>query len=578
MRHMRRLSVKAYEHLLCQLHVDDYQVIDDCLSHLHFTEAFFYQKMIELSEELWKTNFKKEFMLQMNQSFSIRVEIDMETNRMFPDCTRDRICSSYVVSCPPIDQVLEPSHLVLIFKRNKGVQDSIVCPLEFIVIENEQRVVAANTYQVYEHTFIPKKAINKFRRRSRPSASSQISKDARKYVGLTSRTWQERFKEHLLSAKRGSHLLFHRQLRNPNREGFKTIGTEHVVLRAGITPEQADSVEEFEVDSRSWVVNHPKTGLNMIPGGKRGFEYLRQLHFPTKVRPGRRCTFSETCFESLDSASPELIMALRKGEKITCNRIQSTTRYDRNIELIVNRREIVRQIETISDSIKAFRSGYSEFLLPQLIPVTYSEKADERQISRDIDTLNKCLADLNKNRTIVKNRLSFQYVEHSYCWDKTPILVRHDCNRVSYVFWYTVLNHNAKPEKLSCQHRECYESITGQKLGKNTFTPSRGGISPTNKTDVDVIAREIKAFSENTLRLVEDTYTDVRSAFLVEVIGCFGVNFRYIMIGGHLNAKSKINSDGLNLYQRHYSCLTGNKPLHKRVKCYERIDDFRGRN
>ena len=97
------------------------------------------------------------------------------------------------------------------------------------------------------------------------------------YVGITKRTWQERYRQHCCDMGRGSNLLFHRALRGE----FCKIGTlEHIVERAGLTEKQALEIEEKEVEERSLHSLYPN-GLNMIPGGYAGLKCVH--HYATRT-------------------------------------------------------------------------------------------------------------------------------------------------------------------------------------------------------------------------------------------------------------------------------------------------------
>jgi hypothetical protein len=97
------------------------------------------------------------------------------------------------------------------------------------------------------------------------------------YIGITRRTWQERYRQHRRNMGWGSNLLFHRALRGE----FCSIGCiEHIVEYAGLTEHQAFGIEEKEVEKRSLHSLFPN-GLNMIPGGYARLEFVR--HFAART-------------------------------------------------------------------------------------------------------------------------------------------------------------------------------------------------------------------------------------------------------------------------------------------------------
>lgn len=104
------------------------------------------------------------------------------------------------------------------------------------------------------------------------------------YVGLTSRSWQTRYKEHKRDALTGSELLFHTLLASTlNKEGIMQAGMgPFEVVRSGVcflselqyvnlSFEKAMDIEEHMVRRTL----HP-AGLNMIPGGFEGMKFLHQ--------------------------------------------------------------------------------------------------------------------------------------------------------------------------------------------------------------------------------------------------------------------------------------------------------------
>lgn len=113
------------------------------------------------------------------------------------------------------------------------------------------------------------------------------------YIGLTSRNWQARYKEHQRDALTGSELLFHTSLAGAiNRDSiiqrgmgpFEMVRTGVCLLSElqyiNLSYEEAMEVEERMVE-RSTL--YPK-GLNMIPGGFAGTKFLHKLGYLNKDR------------------------------------------------------------------------------------------------------------------------------------------------------------------------------------------------------------------------------------------------------------------------------------------------------
>jgi len=168
------------------------------------------------------------------------------------------------------------SHLIVGYNSKKTLH-SFIAPLEYLLGFNENLVLRDGSYQLYSHTLLSadnQAAVKKeleairdnYRYNNMPSARQFHKDNALLYVGITRRTWQERYRQHCNDMSRGSNLLFHRALRGE----FCRIGVlEHIVERAGLTEKQALEIEEKEVEKRSLHSLHPN-GLNMIPGGRAG--------------------------------------------------------------------------------------------------------------------------------------------------------------------------------------------------------------------------------------------------------------------------------------------------------------------
>ena len=142
---------------------------------------------------------------------------------------------------------------------------------------------ASKDHMIYEHDISPM-----------DHAQDQLGEQfkAARYIGLTSRNWQTRYREHQRDALTGSELLFHATLAAVFPEG----GISHVgmgvfeVVRRGLcltseleyvnlTYEEAMQVEEKLVERTL----HP-AGLNMIPGGFAGLRLLHKLGFLSREK------------------------------------------------------------------------------------------------------------------------------------------------------------------------------------------------------------------------------------------------------------------------------------------------------
>ena len=91
------------------------------------------------------------------------------------------------------------------------------------------------------------------------------------YVGVTTRSWQDRWSEHRRAMENGSPLLFHRKLREELGASRVTY-IHHKVMAITDDLEELYNAEEFLVRGH-W---DDARRLNMIPGGKSGLKYLRE--------------------------------------------------------------------------------------------------------------------------------------------------------------------------------------------------------------------------------------------------------------------------------------------------------------
>lgn len=142
---------------------------------------------------------------------------------------------------------------------------------------------ASRGHMIYEHHIAPMD-------HSQEQLGEQFR--AARYIGLTSRNWQTRYREHQRDALTGSELLFHTTLASVFPEGGVSqvgMGVFEIVRRGlcltseleyvNLTYEEAMQVEEKLVERTL----HP-AGLNMIPGGFAGIKLLHKLGFLSREK------------------------------------------------------------------------------------------------------------------------------------------------------------------------------------------------------------------------------------------------------------------------------------------------------
>ena len=263
-------SVNAFEHLLFELHPSVYREIDRQLQALEQR----YPGSLDGLCTIFDLNFSnptsqgstvpKSALVHGVPCFDVMVIVAESQMSKLRKCTQVRL--EIRPQTTDIGRMYgNGTHLVVALVSDK-VRQTFTVPLPLVLQTFETRVCKPGTYQVYEHTLIRKRA-------QEATSMTEYLAGAGQYVGITSRTWQQRCQEHIYAARRGSYLLFHRALRG---ELFDVFAHEHIVLRAGLNRSDALRIEEVEVEERTLHDRHP-TGLNMIPGGEAGLRFLSTM-------------------------------------------------------------------------------------------------------------------------------------------------------------------------------------------------------------------------------------------------------------------------------------------------------------
>lgn len=183
------------------------------------------------------------------------------------------------------------------------------------------------------------------------------------YVGITSRPWAIRYKEHLRNAASGSNLPFHVAL----REKFGTCNTRfHYVLSVLPNKAQAEQAEEEVVEKRSLF----PLGLNAIPGGKAGIRYLAALN---ALNPNRNRTTESTAdfidaltesseledIQLLASLQADLLRRLSNRGSVNSNVMISFWSDDENASRMITSRSDRLSVEQIRNARYAASLGLS---------------------------------------------------------------------------------------------------------------------------------------------------------------------------------------------------------------------------
>ena len=181
----------------------------------------------------------------------LRVQLDEESNTF--GYWFDRLNPNENRSYPGVGEKPCAPVVMLVVKRGER-RDLIVFPLGAIV--KTQRTLC-HLYQVYAHSFIH-------------DEDGKNLGDECAYIGVTKRGWRKRWSEHLSAAERGSRYRFHEAIRRFHGLA-RTV--QHYVIAVGLSETKAMEYEESMVAHETL---YPR-GLNMIPGGYAGIEYLRKI-------------------------------------------------------------------------------------------------------------------------------------------------------------------------------------------------------------------------------------------------------------------------------------------------------------
>lgn len=487
-----------------------------------------------------------------------------------------RDCTEFVVKSSPTSTTC---HLVIGY----GNKETYIIPLAYVLKEAEDLVLNPGSYQIYEHNLIN----SDYDMHSNVYDYMYLHK---KYIGLTSRPWQVRYREHEYAANRGSHLLFHRALamRLP---GFKYKKQEHVLMRAGISKQKAFELEEAEIEDRSFVDKHPDNGLNMIPGGYAGFEYIKTLGINSKIDISEVSNVTDTeierIIERILKKSNKLPITYKEwSESVNCdsrsldyNQSRDKDNEDRYLRLkefwhrlssagLINSKDIDQYRELVVDYNKSLMSGY-QTTPPALISPVFSQNVDLTSLSnqwRILCAYVDSVLQSNENKNLYYRLVSKE--EDFYGGDTALTFEHKDCGTQSYIFCSTLKDKGLDLRGL-CRKRDCYEYQTGVKLQDNSYVPSQEGMVPSNKRDIADIQIEIDNLSNGTLKLDRKTYTDVVKPFYVQVTkkgNQTKMTGLHIRVGGHDNAVRK------KVYQNHEKRIKNGGKFHSRTEVLTDIE------
>lgn len=261
-------SRQAFEHLLFPLHGLVYRGLKRAFLDFAFENPEGARALLEVGQAMAGCPTDQGIRITPIQAhhaphFDIRIDI---TTRSLDALHRSTSYKTLYVDHAYFGVNGRPLPCQLIVKVHCGDDsETYMVPLAYVMKGMERRVCRPGAYQLYRHGLIEQTD-----RSSCIASLTDAQRELHSYIGITRRSWQRRYAEHRNAANRGSHLRFHRALRG---ELFPLHHREHEIVRAGLTEDQALTLEEHEVELHS--LAPMPGGLNMIPGGRAGIRYLR---------------------------------------------------------------------------------------------------------------------------------------------------------------------------------------------------------------------------------------------------------------------------------------------------------------
>lgn len=177
------------------------------------------------------------------------------------------VISNHDIQIPPITGPESPfSQLHLSLQFDNDIIWKTIMPLQFLL---KGWGDADAGYQCYIHTI--SQNMNKIQSLYDWKARRDHDSDEYFYVGITGRNWLLRFSEHIGEMHRGSRKKFHSAWRESL--GLQNVLFISILKEVNLSFEDAMNWEEKYVDK----ISYGPQGLNMIPGGYKGLQYLHKL-------------------------------------------------------------------------------------------------------------------------------------------------------------------------------------------------------------------------------------------------------------------------------------------------------------
>jgi hypothetical protein len=238
---VKYFSSAAFERLLFPLHKNIYRGIDNAFIDIENKYPGSIEYLASLFDLVYDTASTESITIPEKKRIYGLPIFDIYIDIGEKDFNKLRKTQNYATFIKQQDDSYAGKGIHLIVSLNSGTRRSaFIIPIQLVMRSFEDRVCKPGSYLVYEHTLIRKRESNQ-----KAMSREDYLVGAASYVGITKRSWQERYKEHTYASRRGSQLLFHKALRG---ELFTVDTYEHQVLRAGLNVKAALRVEEIEVE------------------------------------------------------------------------------------------------------------------------------------------------------------------------------------------------------------------------------------------------------------------------------------------------------------------------------------------
>jgi len=244
-------------------------------------------KLIELNK---KSRYKKRSWGRL--STSKKVDLAITYNFITFDSQKDHSDFFYSFEAWSHGSSQSPM-LMLSFDRISGAEPIAGLETKSDQSVSSRRVVSVPIQCILKHWGSIEKGYMIYEHNISAMDNAEHQFESISYIGLTSRNWQTRYKEHQRDALTGSELLFHKSLAEAvNKDSIAQRGMgPFEMARKGVcllselqyinlSYEEAMEIEERMVE-RSTL--YPK-GLNMVPGGFAGIKFLHKLGYLSKDR------------------------------------------------------------------------------------------------------------------------------------------------------------------------------------------------------------------------------------------------------------------------------------------------------